>query len=356
MLTPGEKPPERVSAYEGAEHPAYSELGRGESFDQWGSCVVTGKHGEREWRPYYSDADLARHLFTDPILEQTGGVHGKEMVVADFGGGDGTLLEQVRGQLSEAGVEKITPILIDVERKGKIAQATESYPELQPVQGDLLEIPLQTGSVDVGISRHAIQYLPRPYDSHNTAPEYKRFREQVIARNPERKPEHAYDQSDFLKELYRVMKPGGTVTLVWPGAFKYGTEIERRKADAVSYFWNSVTGMRISGEGKRIVVGDDISQERWFTAGEELARFAQKAGFEVETAEECSDIEFRITPQSISDRFDPQSSWSEGRKKLIQSCFDRAGTDGLTRDLDIVDWNGEKAVRIPISRLVLKKR
>ncbi len=354
-MTPSKHPGERVTSYEGTEHQAYSELGGGRTFDQWGSCVVTGPGGEKKWKPYYSDPELTRRLFTNPILEQFGGVHGKKLVAADFGGGDGTLLEQLRTQLTEAGAD-ITPVLIDVEQKGKLAVASEKHPSIELVQADLLDLPLKTSSVDIGISRHAIQYLPRPIDQHNATPEYQRFRRDVLGRSEAKNKGRVFDQSDFLRELYRVTKSGGTVDLVWPGAFRYSTEAERKRADAISYFWNGITGSRITGEGERFADADTVSSERWFTAGEELARFAQRAGFEIVSAEECSDIEFRITPDSIMDRFDPQGTWSERRKRLIKDCFERAGIKGTTADVDIVDFNGEKAVRIPISRLLLKKQ
>lgn len=356
-MTPSKHPGAQVTSYEGAEHPAYSELGGGRTFDQWGSCIVTRPGGEKEWRPYYSDPELTRRLFTNPILEQSGDVHGTQLVTTDFGGGDGTLLEQVRAQLTEAGAD-VTPVLIDIERKGKLSVASEKNPLIEPVQADLLDLPLKTGSVDIGISRHAIQYLPRPLDQHNETPEYQRFRRDVLGRSTAKNRGHVFDQSDFLRELYRVTKSGGTIDLVWPGAFHYGTEAERKRADAISYFWNGITGARITGEGggERYADADSVSSERWFTAGEELARFAQRAGFEVVTAEECTDIEFRITPGSIMDRFDPKGNWSERQKQLIENCFERAGLQATTADVDVVDFNGEKAVRIPISRLLLKKR
>lgn len=346
----------KISSYEGEQHLPYAELGKGEDFDIFGSVVITNEDGTREWKSYYSDQTVSKRLFVDPILSQTEIKEGDRVVLVDFGGGDGIMLEQVNDQLSLDGL-KVDPMLLDMDEK-KLQQAQQKRPNIKPIVGDLAKIPLSENSIDIGISRMAMQYLPRPFNRNEPLPERLSKPSDLSAMISDHFKKDGYiNQYDVLKEMYRVMKPSSTLVLVWPGAYKYSTEEEKKRADNISYFWNRITASKeFAKSNPRILDENRVSTERWFTAGEEMAQFAQQAGFNVEDGEEIDWVEYRVTAKSVQNRFDPNSTWPEDVCQYLEEDFETADSRYRRGEgLDIIKWHDKNAVKLPISRLVLRK-
>lgn len=343
----------KISSYEGEQYLPYAELGKGEDFDIFGSVVVTNEDGTKEWKSYYGNQAVTKRLFTDPILAQADIQEDSQVVLVDFGGGDGIMLEQVNDQLSQKGFN-VEPILLDMDEK-KLEQAKQNRPNIRPIVGDLAKMPLLENSVDIGISRMAMQYLPRPFDRTEPLPKWLPVNYAIVRKQFEK--DGYINQYDVLKEMYRVMKPDHTLVLVWPGAYKYATEEEKKRSDNISFFWNRITAAKeLSQPHGRLMDEDFVSLERWFTAGEEMAQFAQKAGFDVEDGGEVDWIEYRITAKSVQNRFDPKGTWSDNIRQYLEEDFETADSKYQRGEgLDIIKWHDKNAVRLPVSRLVLRK-
>lgn len=269
-------------------------------------------------------------MFIEPILKTLEDSDKTLPVsVADFGGGTGIMLSQVNQQLHETGFQESTPILIDIDEK-KIEHAKTAHPELEAKVGDIFQLPLENNSIDIGVSRNMIQYFPSPSETSDQP-----------------------NQFDILKEIYRVMKPDSTLILVWPGAYKNQDPQDYLRAITNDNFWSIVTWHRTNDEKEYPL--SETEKVRQLTPGETMSEFAQKAGFEVESGEEEDWIEFRYTDEAVISRFGKEKGVPEDNQQWIRNSFSPDHIRHL-RGLDAIDWQGKKAVRLPISRLVLKKK
>lgn len=175
----------------------YSELGKsteGEklSIDHWGVTKYKG-----ELILFYTDPELIRETFTNRIiknLESQGIAPEQPIKIADFGGGDGVLLDTVTKQLAEAGYTQILGVNVDFTARhldtmrSKFITNDESSNNirLEGVQGDLTNLPLETGSIDAGYSRFALQYINKQ------------------------------NQPRAISEMLRTLKPGAELIIQWP--------------------------------------------------------------------------------------------------------------------------------------------
>ncbi len=329
-------------------------------FDKWGSCLLTNEDGSVEQSNFYRDPKISHRLFTQPLIEAIPLSEQRETLkIIDFGGGEGLMLSQIITQIHEAGFEHLTPVLFDADME-KLELGKKRG--LEPVQGDVFHMPFVDNSFDAGVSRMLLQYFPPPKEGSDRPTQY-----------------------DILKEMYRVMKSGSTLVIVWPGAYKYNSDQEKRRAGALDLFWSQITYDRVDrpdipfaaaeaedpGLGRRLTNAfEDLNSEpgharrrsRAFTPGAMMADFAKMAGFEVREGEEEDWLEFRYTYQAILDRFDPNGELPDQNKKWIRFMFDHL-TGAMKRNLqmddesndDFVKKNDEYAIRLPISRLVLRK-
>lgn len=341
-------PPEselrKVALYEG-EHLPYSELGKDATFDCWGSSIVTNEDGSQEWMSFYNDARVTDRLFTEPVIENL--PQTDQPVIADIGGGEGQMLAQIIFQMERKGVKPLA-VLSEID-KAKLKIAKQKHPEISPVQADGYSLPFADQSMDAIVSRMFLQYNPFPSDE---------------GKRP--------TQFDLLKEMARVSKDGAVAVLVWPGNYSNTAKQDQQKAYYNDAFWNTLTWQRVDeyvpGESleernkrEAKVIGLREQRARSFTPGETMAGFAEKAGFELIDGEEIDWIEFRYTADAITNRFiELQEPGKEANLEWVQEAFDdRTFAGEMLRRLkamgEVSDWNGKNAVRLPISRLVLKK-
>ena len=328
----------KVSSYEGVEHKPYEELGANTEmgWDTWGSALVTNSDNSVVRDRFYSSERITQRLFSQDILNHLKNNHDiSPQTIVDFGGADGRLLHQIVEQIRQEspGVE-LQPIIIDLDQK-KLEEA-EKYPELKELVGSVFDIPLGNESVDLAVSRMMMQYLP-----------------------PESSEKSTKTQVDALKEIYRVMKHGSLTQIVWPAVYDFTNN--KMGANTLDYIWSLLTYHRTfdesedPGNGKWQLneSGNPIFSEderaRSFIPGEVLASCAENCGFKVKSAGEIDWIEFRFTPQAVFERFNLKD---EERKKLIEDLFVTLKTRW---GIDVIDWNNEKALRLPICKLVLEK-
>lgn len=330
----------KIDQYEQG-HGAYEQLGteKEKGWDSWGNVIVEEPDGEKERDSFYSSEKITQRLFTQTI-EQYIDHQNLETprVLADFGGAEGLLLSQVAAQLEHdiPGLQ-IEPVLMDADT-AKLKEGKEKRPEIQPVTGSVFHIPLPDNSIDIGVSRLMIQYFP-PASMKEGADN---------------------NQYTALKEMYRVMKPGSVLEIVWGSVYDF--EANKLGANILDKLWSYITWHRTFDDKEKPESGKwQIDEEgmptyegfreraRSFIPGTVLARYAEECGFQVLEGEQVDWIEFRITAEAIFSRFDLKDG---EKRELIEDLFRVLKTRW---GLDVIEWQGQNALRIPISKVVLTK-
>lgn len=300
--------------------------GQAWSFDTWGCCNFQNEDGTIEQGNFYTDPRITQRLFTQPILENLAEVDKSQPLnVVDFAGGSGIMLSQINQQLQESGFSQVNSVLTDIDDE-KLREAQTNRPELKAVKTDIFHLPFADNSIDVGVSRNLLQYFPGPSETTGQP-----------------------NQFDILKEMYRVMKPGSTLIIVWPGSYTNTAEQEDDETSAHDIFWANLTWQRTHDDNEYPPREDTRRKE---TTGEVLVEFAQKAGFQTMNGEEEDWVEFRYTAEAFMGRFGKKTVSME-QQHTIETMFSPLFIHGM--GLDSIDWNGKEAVRLPISRLILKK-
>ncbi|MEI6296054.1 MAG: class I SAM-dependent methyltransferase [bacterium] len=177
----------------------YSELGKKivgnkKQKDHWGFCEHKGR-----LILFYTDPKLIKETFTNRIIQnlKARGITTEQQIkIADFGGGDGVLLNTITKQLAEEGYNKIEGVNIDftpkhletMQDKFISKEDVNRNRKIYGILGDLTNIPLETSSVDVGYSRSAIQYISKE------------------------------NQPIAIQEMLRVLKPDAELIVTWPWA------------------------------------------------------------------------------------------------------------------------------------------
>lgn len=317
---------DRVQFYEGPGHKEYKELGKEKEkgWDSWGNILVEKPDGSKEWESFYSSPDITKKLFTNDLQAHFSGRKDEELKFADFGGGEGLMLSQINAQLSETGFKGATPILVEADEK-KVKSAQEHFPEIQGTVASIFKLPFKDNSLDAGVSRFMLQYLPSP----------------EVKDRP--------NQADALKEIHRVLKNGSIFSLVYP-AF-YSTRENESRSRALNELWRLITYHRTNDDEEE----PDL-KNRSFTLGEEIAKVAEQVGFNVKKGEQADWIDFKFGLDSIIDRFgemDPE------RQELIKVWFNPTSFHyrslkraGILASED----NGKAYIKLPITKLLLEKK
>lgn len=361
-----------IGKYEQAgEIKPYSELGKQpeKEWDSWGSVLVANPDGSKERRSYYTDPEIIRRMFSEPLIdhlrpkqpEPKRGLFGwrqksqpvveisqEPQTLVDFGGGDGIMLHNINEQITaEPGFPPINPVLIDLDRK-KLESAKQQFPELAVVEGSLTQLPFADNSIDLAVSRQVLQY----FSGFTNVWAF-------VAGLAKAEPKSELNQEVVLKEIHRVMKPVSLFDLVWTGS-----TVDSPEARNVSRFWNMLTVAR-TGQSY-----DEVENEREFVSGFFLTKLAAEMGFDIVKEEAIHWVEWRFTPEALFDRFDPDGKMPEEKKATIRRIFDlvvhpedprmgprrdfHPGDDSI--ELNYIDHNGQKAIELPITRLLLRKR
>lgn len=338
---------EAIKQYEKERKP-YFELGKDKEkgWDSWGNVLVTNPDGSAERASLYTDPRITRRLFTDSIiqeLKERGDVN-KTYQLVDLGGGEGQMLHTINYQLRmEPNIPRVKSTLLDLDEE-KLKEAREKFPDIQIQQGSVLSAPFEDDSVDFIVSRMAMQY-------------FSGFEDEILMfagyRSAEESAKSDESQYKLLKEAYRILKPGGQFVLVCPG-YSTSTPVTRNTSE----FWNRITAARTGQDY------EEIAKEREFGSAGAIEMAAADVGFRAAINEGAGSIEWRITPQAVFDRFniDPKSPEAEEVLKifdLLQPCEDKyqqAQTASADRiEADVIEWEGKKAIRFPILKMVLKK-
>jgi SAM-dependent methyltransferase len=264
----GNKQIEYAQNYE-ARTVKYSELTGSASFDNWG--VVLTKEGR--WCNFYTDAKLIKELFTRPCLD----LKKNKLLIADLGGSEGMVVDKVRHQLKEEGIE-VVPVNLDISKE--VYEGRKKFPQVHHIVANILETPLKESSVDVGIARLVLQYFPR-----------------------EKQPE-------LLKEIYRILQVGGKAIFLWPG-WPSNKENNSKVSEVTSNFEAKI----------QVALGNFSSIEealtsRHLTPSWEFAQMAREVGFEVQKLERLP-IETGINGTAWVRRFCVGLDEKEAQKKQL---------------------------------------
>jgi SAM-dependent methyltransferase len=167
--------------------------------DRWGTAEYGGK-----FVVTYSDPDLIRDVFTTRMI---GSFHARGLSendtinIADFGGGDGVLLDRITRQITDNGYLDVTGVNFDVNArhlgtmKSKFSLENGALGRnLYGVRAGVTNLPLPFGSIDAGCSRFVLQYL-----------------------NP-------IIQGAAIQEMFATLKPGAELIILWPRASATSSE------------------------------------------------------------------------------------------------------------------------------------
>ncbi|MGY4884339.1 MAG: class I SAM-dependent methyltransferase [Nanobdellota archaeon] len=199
----------------------------------------------------YSDKEMIRELFTNKIKSNF--KEKKDLVIIDFGGGDGVLLSIIKNQLKDC--LNVEACNLDLNAKS-LEVCKINNPEIQTIKHDLLQ-PYKQGCADVILCRFVMQYQSKE--------------EQLI----------------ILKNAYTTLKQGGLFFVLWP-SHPEKDFINNMEAETVSI---------ITGKDKKLA-----KLSRYFPSIEEMTKNLEKAGFEILSSNKDK-IKQYYTVEGWTDRF-----------------------------------------------------
>lgn len=167
--------------------------------DRWGTAEYGGKSVVT-----YSDPNLIRDVFTRRMIDNfhaRGLSEADAIKIADFGGGDGVLLDRITRQIADSGYMDVTGVNFDINAqhlgtmKNKFSSENVGLGRnLHGVRAGVTNLPLPFGSIDAGCSRFVVQYL-----------------------NP-------IIQGTAIREMFAALKPGAELIIQWPRASTTSSE------------------------------------------------------------------------------------------------------------------------------------
>jgi ubiquinone/menaquinone biosynthesis C-methylase UbiE len=251
----------------------YSELGKGEfNPDLWGSAKFEGREIN-----VYTDPEFMRSFFTSIIEARAD--KSQQIRVADFGGAEGTVINEISKQLKEDGFN-VEPVNLD-GNENNLRRMSEKFPDIEGVRADLSKIPLKDDSIDFGIIRFAL-----PYNSKEK-------------------------QQAVLYEIGRVLKPGGRLVIFQDGMFdkEQGSKLNEFFVDAVAVFSENI---------------EEVRQNRYFASGEELTEMGKSAGLKIDSAKEINDIDSTLSTKAYASRF----SLTDEQQSRMDAVFNKWSQSG----------------------------
>jgi SAM-dependent methyltransferase len=253
--------------------------------DRWGTAEYGGK-----FVVVYSDPDLTRDVFTTRMIGnfRARGLSEKDAIkIADFGGGDGVLLDTLTRQLTDKGYLDVTGVNFDVNAqhlgtmKSKFSSENVGLGRnLHAVRAGVTNLPLPFGSIDAGCSRFVVQYL-----------------------NP-------IIQGVAIQEMFATLKPGAELIIQWPRASTTSSE-----AVVLDDFDANIDAILTD------VPVDEVKGNRHLLSIEEMRDIADKIGasHEIGLIDGCK---MYISAEAYIDRFNVTDvSKIEHLKALFNDAF-----------------------------------
>jgi ubiquinone/menaquinone biosynthesis C-methylase UbiE len=267
-----------VASYENQVRKSYSEFGQeGLDVGHWGT-MINKFSGERF--NGYTDKEHINKTFVSPILFWLSDnlVQNQQIKIADFGGDDGFLLNEVatgiRNDRQDLGIKGF---VVDIDSTGKARIKFEKEKkeghrqEIEYVLADITQTGLNESSLDVIISRMTTQYLDEG------------------------------QQKRFLDEALRVLKENGLLIIETIADYTGNKEYNR--------FWSEITKV-ISG-------GSDF--KRKFPAFGEFSNYLKTfKEHQLETKFGSRYVDFPFSIQAFTDRFNLNDEQVKELNKLYE--------------------------------------
>ncbi len=216
-----------ISSYESQVKRGYSEFGHeGLGVEHWGTMIAS--NGERF--NAYTDKRFIRICFIDPVLEYVEGKK-EQVVIADLGGDDGFLLNEILTQLREEKPDlKVKGVVTDIDSTGKARKKFEEKQkemerkDIEYVVADITKLPLVDQSIDIVVSRMAMQYLDETaqeqfiMEASRVLKEEGLFLLQTITSQS-----NINDFNEILSEVTTLISKSNSFKRVFPAFEKFGT-------------------------------------------------------------------------------------------------------------------------------------
>jgi len=280
--------PQFTNKYEKFVITSYSEFGKEKNnLKNWGMAEYDGKVIE-----FYNNPEFIREYFSEPILkhlEEKNCDYSAKLNLVDFGGGDGILIKTLIDQLKKDGYTNINGLNIDYTLKNLEKMRANNEKNLDQsdlkniavAQGDILkELPLKDNSVDIGVSRHVLQYFGKEA------------------------------QPEVLKNLYNSLKSDGILVMKWPGADNPG------QSSILTDFYAQTLGVCTNESS------EEVAKNKYFVSYQEVEEIAKKIGYKIVAGGKCR-AKLRITGEGFSDRFKLSPQQTEKMTKIFQEFYDR---------------------------------
>lgn len=210
----------------------YSEFNKKTELKNWGIAEYEGKNIE-----FYTNPDFIKEYFTEPIakhLEKNNISKNANLNLADFGGGDGVLVKELITQLNKIGYKNINGVNIDYTYKNLEKMDKNDDCKIIGIQGDTDQLPLKDNSVDIGVSRHLIQYFSK-----------------------EKQPE-------ILQNISNTLKPNSIFIMKWPGSDN------PEQSPILTDFYAKLFGICVNR------LSDKVAKNKYFVSYQEVEETAKK--------------------------------------------------------------------------------
>jgi SAM-dependent methyltransferase len=224
-----------------------------DQFDKWGSARY-----KEQWIDINTDKNLIEDVFTSEILSFL--KERKSLRIADFGCGEGYVLNTILGQLKNEGIQ-VEATGVDNSQKA-IVSLKEKFPEINGAQADLLNLSDDVKNIDVGIMRFTLQHFGKK------------------------------EQSQVLENIYEALGMSGILIIMQNGSF------ENKAEEYDSDFLVEVNAIRSGSTVK------EFKKIRYFPSALKLGETAEGIGFKIgKMVNLTNEAVGYISPQAYTSRF-----------------------------------------------------
>jgi|WetSurMetagenome_2_1015567.scaffolds.fasta_scaffold164064_1 SAM-dependent methyltransferase len=274
----------------------------GDVYNGWGNTIYEGKPEN-----IYTSEKVIEDWFTRPIRSMAR-PEGEALKIADFGGAAGATVGVIQKQM---GHENVEPYNVDIN-KDAVNRGKELNENINHVVASLALLPFNDNFFDAGCSRSVIQYNPLDSEKFKT-------------------------QGEVIKEIHRVLKPGGIFVMTWPGA----------KSKEMFPILNQA-----SAKIEAYIMGvpeENILDQKCYTDPESLRELAEAAGFRVVESKVL--LELPTTIEAYYDRFGEIIKQHDGNldglSKVYNEVIEKYGSSLSTAEINdktVLTWSEHRLI------------
>lgn len=286
---------EFINLYEKANKKSYRELYSEGDPTKWGNVKYKGIITNQ-----YAGQDLIHDFFVKPIMKRF--AKKTDLVISDFGGGDGTLLFMLQNQISK----NFNLYLESIDLNKKFVSPFGPTQELQGLIKFIYKDILWTHKpsyADVICNRYVLQYFNKE------------------------------NQKKVIDNIHHSLKEEGLALLVWPCSIKSPKIYNKIFAEIVSLIVEQDS--------------NEVMQHKYFASLNEIKSYMNNTGF-TKIKKIGNEAQALLSVKSWSDRFDFSTESYQGIEELYEiyskkhpELFTELGGE-LCLKTDIVGLSGER--------------